>query len=55
MRQQLLDLTGSLRWQPREHILEISKRIMLIDGRRLDQAHDRRRPLAVPTATISAD
>lgn len=43
MRQQLLDLAGPLRRQPRQYILEISIRIMLIDARRLDQAHDRRR------------
>lgn len=42
MRQQLLDLAGSLRRQLREHILEISVRVLPIDARRLDQAHDRR-------------
>lgn len=46
MRQQLLDLAGPLRRQPRQHILEISIWIMPIDARRLDQAYDRCRPLA---------
>ncbi len=46
MRQQSLDLACSLRRQPRQYILEISIRIMPVDARRLDQAHDRRRPLA---------
>lgn len=46
MRQQLADLAGPLRWQPRQHVLEISIRGMPIDARRLDQAHDRRSPLS---------
>jgi len=46
MRKQLLDLTGSLRRQPRQNIFEISIRIMPIDARGLDQAHDCSRPLA---------
>lgn len=46
MRQQLLDLAGSLRRQPRQHILEISIGIMPVDARLLDQAHDRRRSFA---------
>lgn len=41
MRQQLLDLTGFLRRQPRQHILEIRIRIMPVQPRRLDQTHDR--------------
>ena len=44
MRQQLLDLAGFLRRQPHQHILEIRLRIMPVHARRLDQAHDRRRP-----------
>ena len=43
---QCLNLTGPLRRQPRERVLEISIRIMPVDARWLDQAHDRRRPLA---------
>ena len=46
MRQQSLDLAGPLRRQPRQHIFEISIRIVPINARRLDQAHDRRRPFA---------
>lgn len=46
MRQQLLNLCDPLRRQPRQHILEISIRIMPIDARRLDQAHDHSRPFA---------
>lgn len=45
MRKQLSDLASSLRRQAHQHILEVSIRIMPIDTRRLDQAHDRRRPL----------
>lgn len=37
MRKQLLDLIGSVR----QHILEISIRVMSVETRRLDQAHDR--------------
>lgn len=39
MRQQLLDVKGSLSRQPHEHILEISVRVMPIDARRLN-GHD---------------
>lgn len=46
MRKQLLDLTGLLRRQPRQHILEISIRVMPVETRRLDQARDRCRRLA---------
>lgn len=46
MRQQLADLTRPLRRQPRQHILQIGIRVMPIHPGRLDQAHDRRRPLA---------
>ncbi len=45
MRQQLLDLAGSLRRKPLQHILEIGIGIMPIDASRLDQTHDRRSPL----------
>lgn len=44
MRQQLPNLTRPLRRQPRQRVLEIGIRIMPIHPRRLDQAHDRRRP-----------
>ena len=46
MRQQCRDLTRPLRRQPRQHIFEIGIRIVPIHARRLDQAHDRRRPFA---------
>jgi hypothetical protein len=38
-----VDLAGSLRRQPDQHILQVSMRIMP-NTRQLDQAHDRRRP-----------
>jgi hypothetical protein len=44
MRQQSLYFVGSLRRQPREHVLEISIRVMPIEARRLDQTHEGRRP-----------
>ena len=43
MRQQFGNPTGPLGWQSRQHIFEVGIRIMPIDARRLDQAHDRRR------------
>ncbi len=46
MRKQLLDLTRSLRRQARENIFQIGLRIMTIQPRRLDQAHDRRSPFS---------
>ena len=46
MRQQLIDFTRPLRRQSRENVLQIGIRIMTIDPRRLDLAHDRRRPFA---------
>lgn len=46
MGHQLLDLARPLRRQPQQHILKIGTRIMPIDARQQDQAHDRRRPLA---------
>lgn len=46
MRQQLLNLASLLRRQPRQYILEVGVWIMPIHPCRLDQAHDRRRPLA---------
>ena len=46
MRQQFPDLTRSLRRQPCQHIFQIGIRIMPIHARRLDQAHDRRRPFS---------
>lgn len=44
MRQQLCDLTGPLRRQSLQHILEIGMRIMPVHARRLDQTHDGRSP-----------
>ncbi|AFG39182.1 Phospholipase D/Transphosphatidylase [Escherichia coli P12b] len=41
MRQQLCNLTSSLRRQPSQHILEIGIRIVPIITGRLDQTHDR--------------
>ena len=46
MRQQLSNLTGLLRRQSHQHILEKGIWIMPVHARRLDQAHDRSRPLA---------
>jgi MFS family permease len=46
VRQQLGQSAGLLRRQSCEHILEIGIRIMPIHARRLDQAHDCRRPFA---------
>ena len=45
MQQQLIYLTRPLRRQARENPLKISVRVMTIQPRRLDLAHDRRRPL----------
>lgn len=45
MRQQLGDLVVFLGRQPREHVLQISIRIMPVQPRRLDQAHDGGRAL----------
>lgn len=49
MRKQRVDLTRPLRWQLRQHVLEIGIWIMSIEPRRLDQAHDRRPPFSAPT------
>lgn len=46
MRQQLINFTSPLRRQARKDILQIRVRIMAIEPRRLDQTHNRRRPLA---------
>ena len=46
VRQQLLNLIRPLRRQPRQNIFEVGIRIMTIQPRRLDQAHDRRRPFS---------
>lgn len=46
MRQQLANITRPLRRQPRQHILQIGVQVMPIHPSRLDQTHDRRRPLA---------
>jgi hypothetical protein len=51
MRQQLRNITRPLRRQAREDVLQISIRIMPIEPRRLDQAHDRRRPFAAAQRT----
>lgn len=44
MREQFVDLTRRLRRQVRESVLQVGIRIMSIEPRRLDQAHDRRCP-----------
>jgi|LNAP01.1.fsa_nt_gb hypothetical protein len=44
MRLQQFDLTGLLRRQPRQYILEVRVRIMPVHACRLVQDHDRRRP-----------
>ena len=46
MRQQLLNFTRPLRRQAREDVLQISIRIMPIQSRRLDEAHDGCRPFS---------
>lgn len=46
MRQQLINFTRPLRWQARENIFQIHIRIMAVEPRRLDQAHDRRPPFS---------
>jgi len=46
MWQPLADFTRPLRRQARENILQVGVRIMSVEPRRLDQAHDRRRPFS---------
>ena len=46
MRQQLRDFAGWLSRQAIQHILEIGQRVDPVQFRRLNQAHDSRRPLA---------
>ena len=46
VRQQLPDPTLRLRRQAGEDILQIGEGLVPVEARRLDQAHDRRRPLA---------
>ena len=46
MREQLADLARPLRRQAREYIFQIGIRVVTVKARRLDQAHDRRRPFA---------
>ncbi len=46
MRQQLPDPTLRLSRQTREDILQIREGLVPVQACRLDQAHDRRRPLA---------
>lgn len=43
MRQQLIDFTPTLRRQACKNVLQVSRRVMPIEPRRLDQTHDRRR------------
>jgi len=46
MRQQLPDLVLRLSRQAGEYILQIGEGLVSIEASRLDQAHDRRSPLA---------
>lgn len=46
MRKQLTYFIRPLRRQARENVLQVSIRIMSIQSRRLDQAHDRRSPFS---------
>ena len=46
MRQQLPDPTLRLSRQAGEDVLQIGEGLVPVEARRLDQAHDRRRPLA---------
>ncbi|MDB5981889.1 MAG: hypothetical protein JWQ69_2904 [Pseudomonas sp.] len=46
MRQQLGDLTCSLRWQSRQNVFQVSIWVMPVEFGRLDQAHQRRRAFA---------
>ena len=46
MGQQFMDLTGALRWQSGQNILEVGKRIMPIEPGTLDQTHHRSTALA---------
>ncbi len=46
MRQQLPDPTLGLSRQAGEDVLQIGEGLVPVEARRLDQAHDRRRPLA---------
>ena len=46
MRQQLPDPTLRLSRQAGENVLQVGEGLMPVETRRLDQAHDRRRPLA---------
>ena len=48
MRQQLPDLTGTLRRQTREHVFQIGVGVMTVQLGRLDQTHHRGRTLAGP-------
>lgn len=40
MRQQLVDVSGAMCWQAREHVLQIDVRVMPVQLCRTDQAHD---------------
>lgn len=44
--QELIDSVRLARGQPGEHILELGIWVVPVHARRLDQAHNRRRPLA---------
>lgn len=46
MRQQFLDPAGPVRWQAREHVLQVRIGVMPVHPRRLHQAHQRGRTLA---------
>ncbi len=46
MRQQLVNPAVHVHRQPRQHIFQVSMRVVPVELGRLDQAHHRRRPLA---------
>jgi hypothetical protein len=48
IRQQFLYAAGGLRGQPCQHVLEVCVRVMPVELRRVQQAHDRRSALAGP-------
>ena len=46
MRQQFMNLTGVLRWQAGQDVLEVGQRVMTVEFGALNQAHHRGGPLA---------
>lgn len=50
MRQQFMYQAGSLGWQPRQHIFEMSERVVAIEPGALNQIHDGGRALGIQRA-----